>query len=195
MASIARKKNGRRKSPAFTFISDSCIDDPDACEMFDYPQDSISFGGLTKSPRWIACYLAHGSPPPGMVPVPVCGVPGCINGHHFKWGTQAEVMAKRRFKNRTGSRNPNAKLTWEKVRAIRSLPWGKDYILSVGYVPGKTIGTILKERKEAVAAQYGIAFVTLERVLRGKLWPAEDDPLGPAGDNDGDSINTDGDEF
>jgi len=81
-----------------------------------------------------------------------CDNPGCVNPDHLFLGTHQDNMddrdAKGRLKHSRGSRHPNAKLTEEQVRAIRSDP---------------RVGRL-------VAADYGVAEVTIQAVRSGRNW-------------------------
>lgn len=161
---------GPRRSQALEFIYESCRAGDDDCHIFSYPQQRISFGGKTKTPQWVACRTVNGMPPEGSVPVRVCRVPGCVNGHHFKWGTLEESLASRVFKDRSGSRNPNAKLNWDAVREIRDIHWGKDFSLGISRPRGKSFNDIVQAEQKRVAAKYGITTSTLRNVVAGYIW-------------------------
>ena len=67
--------------------------------------------------------------PEGAVALHSCNNPGCVNPAHLKWGTQKENMRQALDSGRAphhgrvpGEKNGNAKLTVEKVRAIRTDP-------------------------------------------------------------------------
>jgi len=141
-------KPGRKKSDAMLFIMGHAYAPTDECILFTYPQKQLSFGGSTRSPHWVSCFLVNGAPPEGTVPVRKCGVRDCINGTHFKWGTLDEAQSARVFSSRAGAGNPNAKLNDEQVRDIKSRVYknGRDKMLTAkefGITP-KTLGLILK---------------------------------------------------
>ena len=60
-----------------------------------------------------------------------CDIPCCVNPHHLRIGTQRqnleEMSARGRRNDPRGTRNPNAKLDDDKVRAIRALVVAGDF--------------------------------------------------------------------
>lgn len=109
-------------------------------------------GGKTRTPQWVTCHEINGTPPPDMVPVNTCGVVGCINGRHYKWGSFHDMLASRRFKERRGSDNPNAKLTEDQVARWKAKDWGNG------------------AEKGPESRKAGISIKTLNMILDGKAW-------------------------
>jgi len=136
-------------SKAFKYLQGVSASNSDECAFFPFPQKAVAWGASSKQPHWITCFLTNGSPPEGTVPVRICGVQGCINGRHFKWGTQSEAQAARIFKPRTGGRNPNARVTDAQVAEWRAMDWGNGM------------------RKVEAAQEAGITLRTLNNILTG----------------------------
>jgi len=78
------------------------------------------FGG--GSAHRVAWRFAYGPVPKGLQVLHRCDNPPCVRPDHLFLGSQADNMADMVVKGRAlrGERNPNAKLTWEAVRAIRA---------------------------------------------------------------------------
>jgi len=148
---------GRPRSAALQHLANLASIETDECQWPLSDQKSIIWTTGSRSPSWISCTIVNGANPQGLVPVQICGVPGCVNGRHWRWGTMQESLENRRFKDRRGAENPNAKLNWERVRAIRSIKWeGGDH-------------------KIRVAEQYGISLKTLNGVVKGWIWKEGDE--------------------
>jgi hypothetical protein len=99
----------------------------------------------------LAWELAHGPIPAGLCICHKCDVAACINVAHLFLGTQRDNMIDKIRKGRAnmprGTQRPDAKLTEEKVRAIRSDPRSvraiaRDY----GVVHGTIVG--IKSRRD-----------------------------------------------
>ena len=96
----------------------------------------------------------HGPIPPGMFVLHNCDNPSCYNVEHLRLGTAADNTAdmmargRNRWGNNAGDGNPNAKLTEEKVRAIR-----KD-----------------QRTLKVLAAEYGVSISTLQSAKVGRTW-------------------------
>ena len=162
-----KNPQGRPRSAALQHLANLATIRTDECQWAMSDQKSIVWTSGSRSPSWISCTIVNGSNPPGMVPVQICGVIGCVNGRHWRWGTMQESFANRRFKDRQGANNPNSKLNWEYVKAIRSIRWeGGDH-------------------KMRVAKSYGISLKTLNAVLKNWVWKEADMP----------SVADKGDEF
>jgi len=158
---------GRPRSAALQHLSNLAAANSDECQWPLNDQKNIIWITGSRTPRYISCTIVNGTAPDGMVPVQICGVLGCVNGRHWRWGTMEESLKNRRFKDRKGGLNPNSKLNWEYVRAIRAIKWeGGDH-------------------RMRVAASYGISLRTLNAVIKNWIWKAEDMP----------SVACEGDEF
>jgi hypothetical protein len=101
-----------------------------------------------------------------------CDNKRCVNPEHLFLGTPADntrdMMAKGRSGFRrgarvplTGEKHPAAKLTWEKVRAIRA-----------EYSPGRVTITSL-------GVKYGVDHTLISQIVRKKIWREPED--GPRG--------------
>ncbi len=105
-----------------------------------------------------AWMLLAGPIPDGLFVCHHCDNPRCVRLSHLFLGSPLENMQDRdrkgrgRVIGRPGERNPNALLTDEKVRAIRSI-----------YAAG---GTSHRE----LAAQFGVAVRTIRNVISGARW-------------------------
>lgn len=117
---------------------------------------NMRYAGHVGSVRWVTTTMVHGLPSPGQVPVQTCGVIGCLNGHHWKWGTMVENAAARRKPNRVGVKNPNAKLGEDQVREMRSM------------------GDLTGAKRRELAKRYGVSIHTINAVLRGQTWAGVD---------------------
>jgi hypothetical protein len=102
----------------------------------------------------LAWELANGPAPSGMVVMHICDTPSCINVDHLKLGTQADNLRDMWVKGRAKPgqtpphERPNAKLSWELVRYIRSTP-----------TPSKQL-----------AKELGVTDVLIYRVRNGLGW-------------------------
>lgn len=96
-----------------------------------------------------------------------CDVPACFNPAHLFLGTQQDNWNDCRQKGRAyqlpprttdqlGEKNPNAKLTWEKVHRIRAL-W---------HVPGWS--------QRRIAREFGVSQATVSLVLINAIWKSEE---------------------
>jgi len=104
-----------------------------------------------------ASFLAfNGDVPLGHYVCHRCDIPECVNPAHLFVGTPLDNVSDMRTKGRRvqstiyGERNGSAKLTAERVRAIRALR---------GQMTQKAIGKM-----------YGVHGTLIGQVLRGKLW-------------------------
>ena len=96
-----------------------------------------------------------------MVVLHLCDNPSCVNPAHLREGTSREntrdMMAKGRANfvgAKCGTLNPNAKLNWEKVSEIRSLP--------LTYA--------------VLAARFGVRGNTIKAIKLGKTWRVSEPP-------------------
>lgn len=99
--------------------------------------------------------IVHGPIPVGLCVLHHCDNPPCVNPQHLWLGTQqdniADMVKKGRnfsFKRQRGVKNPNAKLTEQRVREIRT----------------SNIGTYI------LARQYNVRSMTIWRVRMRKTW-------------------------
>lgn len=120
------------------------------CVSLPWRQSTIRFGGRSRPLKWAACLIANGAPTgDATIPISTCGIVGCINGRHYRWGTFADALAQREFPSRRGEANPNAKVTDKEVAQLRSVNWGTGY------------------HKSQVIEAHGISYQTLYMILRG----------------------------
>lgn len=122
-------------------------------------------------------YIKHkGEIPKGLLVMHSCDNPCCVNPDHLSVGTWADNNRDRSLKNRSGSRvfsddekrryskmfggenNPNALLTMDQAREIRSLPMRGGN--------GRGSGHTVKE----VANMYGVSASTIKSILSGSSY-------------------------
>ena len=106
--------------------------------------------------------LAHGPIPPGMFVLHRCDNPPCVRAEHLFLGTQLDNMRDMAAKGRrmwqpwlgqdqSGEKNPSAKLTVEKVLAIRAMrAEGAPYA--------------------AIVERFGISRAAASLIVNGKRW-------------------------
>lgn len=96
---------------------------------------------------WIAF---NGDIPDGLHVLHRCDIPSCVNPDHLFLGTQAANMADKARKGRasSGESHNDAKLTVEKVKAIRA--------------SGETIAVL--------ASRYGVGMTTVWKARNGVTW-------------------------
>lgn len=117
-----------------------------------YGYGRVMIGGVRKlAHRW-AFEIYRGESPDGLCVCHTCDVPLCVNPDHLFLGTRADNVAdmdakKRRVPPR-GERNAHAKLSAEKVRAIRSSHL----------------------RNAEIARQYDVSKVLIGLIKRGAVW-------------------------
>ncbi len=96
--------------------------------------------------------IQFGPIPDGLMVLHKCDNPPCCNPAHLFLGTQFEnisdMFEKGRGYDRAGEGNPRAKLTWEKVRAIR-----KD-----------------DRAQGAIAAEHGVSRSLISSIKSGRYW-------------------------
>lgn len=84
----------------------------------------ITINGKSQPIHRVICQLAHGDPPsPDHQAAHNCGVRLCINPRHLRWSTAKDNIADRVLHGTDwrGEKHPNALLTDDLVREIRSL--------------------------------------------------------------------------
>ena len=105
----------------------------------------------------VAWILANGPIPDGMCVCHHCDNPPCVNPAHLFIGTKSDntqdAFDKGRIKVRPmdGARNPNAKLTGEQVREIRS--------------------RYPVESQCSLARAFGVSQTAIRNIVLGKRWP------------------------
>ena len=120
--------------------------------------------GLRRAAHRVAYELFVGPIPPGLYVCHRCDVPRCVNPEHLFLGTAKENLADCRAKgrwligNHRRERNGRAKLTWQDVRAIRSL-----YGDGRRRAPGKLSG-------RALATRFGVCRAVIYRIVRRERW-------------------------
>ena len=104
----------------------------------------------------LAYELAHGPIPEGMYVMHSCDNPPCCNPNHLRIGTPADNARDRDEKGRArdprGENAGTAKLSWEKVRAIRER-W------AAGGVSLAALGR-----------RYGVSYTAISNVVTGRSW-------------------------
>lgn len=99
-------------------------------------------------------YEAYRGPiPDGMFVCHKCDTPSCVNPDHLFLGTHADNMADRDRKGRTpiGEARPNARLTADLVREIRSARESGETLHSLG-------------------RRFGVSHTTVHRIAMGRKW-------------------------
>lgn len=114
--------------------------------------------GKTHQAHRLAWADANGPIPPGLKVCHHCDNRACVEVAHLWLGTQKDNMGdcsrKRRFPDRSGSRNIRAKLTEAQVREIRERFGGPDRTLT----------------HKAIAELYSIRKSSVSNILLGKSW-------------------------
>src|SRR5215216_2368856 len=146
---FSKRPPGRPRSQAAMFLMNLVAGADDECQFFPFDQKHVAWGGGTRTPHWITCRLVNGEPSEGQVPVRQCGVYGCINGRHYKWGTMGEAQANRIFRSRKGGNNPRANISDLELSQLRSINWGNGRFMA------------------QVAERHGVTVRTLNSLLRG----------------------------
>ena len=162
------------RTPALDFIYEMNGTVTMGCTPFPFNQKRVYYLLSQRTPHWVACAMEHGPPKPGEVPVRLCGLSGCINGKHYKWGTQGEANSTRDVPGMSGEANPGAKVDRLLVAQIRSVNWRGGYY------------------KWHVAQACGISMRTLAMILNGHTWkgiePYRDAAEWAERNNDGDEF-------
>ena len=115
----------------------------------------IRFGGKDYRASRIMWEVTHGEPiPKGLFACHKCDNPKCVNPDHIFLGTAKDNMQDAARKGRTNKplpeESPNAKLTWEQVRAIRE--------------------ELKSSTTRAVAKKYGMGKSTIQQIGANESW-------------------------
>lgn len=122
------------------------------CVIPPFTNSRIRLGYKSVTAQWLSCCVVNGDPKGGEVPVKTCGVKGCINGFHYRWGDMEDAQRARIFGPREGSNNPNSKLTEMEVSQLLCVNWGN--------------GRFKSQAAEAA----GIKPATLMAILDRRIW-------------------------
>lgn len=132
----------------------------DECLFWPYRTNHLGYGwiwvdGAHMGTHRYVCQRTHGSAPtPNHHAAHTCGNGhlGCVNPRHLSWKTARENAADKVAHGTVnrGARNPSAKLTDEKVRAMRRLKG--------------------KAQQKEIAAAFGVSEMTVSLVMRNKVW-------------------------
>lgn len=122
----------------------------------------VSIDGRSYRAHRVAYEVATGQKiPPDLMVRHSCDNPPCIEPSHLLVGSGLDNVRDRQSRGRSADRNgercPTAKLTWEKVRAIRAL-------LAQGHT------------HQSIADQYGVKRECITAIARGVNWRPERDP-------------------
>lgn len=113
-----------------------------------YP--SMRVFGKTIGAHRVSLWLATGERSNGRHVLHSCDNPKCTNPQHLRFGTHSDNISEMHSRNR----HPWAKLTTERVRAIRQES-------SDG------------ENSKELAAKYGVSYATIRLIVRRKIWKQE----------------------
>lgn len=141
------------------------VDKSGRCWLFHGATDKWGYGHVGQRGRRVQAHryaflIAKGPIPDGQQVLHKCDTPLCVRPDHLFLGTnadnRADAIAKRR--HAWGERNHSAKLTQEKVLAIRK-EYRKDG-------PHKASPSNTRE----LAQKYGVGLGAIHAVVRGKTW-------------------------
>lgn len=132
---------------------------PSGCVHWTGSNDNKGYGHLRTNRKLIKAHRyaymrVYGAIPAGKVILHKCDNPACVNVEHLMLGTQLENvrdmdLKRRRVNNQPkGEAKPNAKVTPEIVRAIRSDP----------------------RRQVDIAAHYGISQAVVSKIKLQQTW-------------------------
>ena len=152
--------NGSRKSDDISrFLSHVGKGNSDECWEWTAGRNALGYGncwfhGRHQMAHRVAWIVANGDIPDGLLSLHKCDNPPCCNPAHLFLGTSQDNADDRDQKGRlnhsSGEKHNMAKLTWEKVRLIRS----ERSNISVS----KT------------AREFGVCRTVISRVLSGMNW-------------------------
>jgi len=143
-----------------TFLLKS-IDDAksDECILWPYNKVGLGYGRIHINDtaflvNRMVCEIVHGQPPLFQQAAHSCGTHSCINWHHIRWASRVENSDDKIIHSRTnrGERSATAKLTQDKVLAIRSI-WDR------GEMTQPELGK-----------KFGVATPTVGAICRRKIW-------------------------
>lgn len=132
---------------------------PDECWPWMARRNVRGYGRARWDGRYAAAHrvvwaMANGPIPPGLFVLHSCDNPPCCNPAHLHIGTHADNMAEMVSRGRAappqGEASPNAKLTAEDVRRIRSL------------YPSRSL--------QSLADDYGLGKSSIKRVVTRETW-------------------------
>ena len=130
---------------------------PSGCWEWQGHRNKDGYGTIWKGTSMALTHRAlweevNGPIPEGLLVLHTCDNPPCCNPEHLFLGTQADnnadMVAKGRHRPCPGEKSGGAKLTWEKVEAIRA-------------------DTRINRE---IAAEYGVDTSTISIVKSGKEW-------------------------
>lgn len=144
------------QKPSWEFLQAALKSETDECILWPYSKSGCGYGTFRKGGRnWLAHRLScesRSGPAPADKPFAChsCGVRGCINPRHLRWGSPADNARDTvdHGNSMRGTRNANAKITPEVAKEI---------FLST-------------ESQVALARRYGIARYAVQLVQSGKMW-------------------------
>jgi len=130
--------------------------------LYDGGYGLFTLEGRNRRANRIAWELTFGSIPKGLLVCHKCDNPSCVRPGHLFLGTNAENMADKVQKGRSrwhsGESNGMAKLTPERVQAIRE---GSEQGLSY----------------RALARMHGVHYSTVGEIVRGEIWAVDSEVL------------------